>query len=134
MPILTVTPDTTKDIIEWNSKDFLLYFSGRYKTTSGQSFNIPPEAWVAMMSRIKSFKSKLKLDNSDYKQFIDTVFDKLFTQKGFVPSFGAIVSEKVYHISKKLPVLKKTHLTTGSEFEQLQKELYSNNLLFQKFN
>lgn len=132
--ILTITPEKeTKEISKWTSKDFLIYFSTKYKESTHQGFNIPNEAWVPMMSRIKNFKSKLKLSNEDYKKFLDTVFSKFFKQRGFVPSFGAIISEKVYYLASKVDAVKEQITCSDYEFQKLQKELYSNNMLFKKF-
>jgi hypothetical protein len=113
------------DIDKWSNMDHLKYFSIRYKTLTSHSFPIPKEAWIGLLSRMKGFRIKLKLDNKDYKVFIDNVFDIFFTQDNYVPTFGAITSEKVYYVTKKLL---KNRFCSNSEFEQLRNQLYSSDL------
>jgi len=114
-----------KNILDWSNRDLLLYFANRYKDSTGHSFNIPKQAWQGLMSRIKGFKIKMKLNNEEYKYFIDKVFDKFFIQDKYVPTFGAIVSEKVYYITNKLV---KNSSCSNLEFEKLRNQLYSSEL------
>jgi hypothetical protein len=116
-----------KPVEQWSNKDFLLYFSQRYRLLTGQSFKIPSEAWVGMMHRIKSIKIKLKLNNKDYKEFIDKVFDNFFSRINYAPNFGSIVSEKVFFITTKM---KKDINYSNNEFIRLRDELYTNSELF----
>ncbi len=114
-----------KEINDWSNKDHLIYFSNRYKDLTTHSFDIPIDAWVGMMSRMKGFRSKLHLDNIRYKTFIDNVFNVFFTQANYVPTFGAITSEKVYYVTNKLL---KNRSCSNTEFEQLRNQLYSSDL------
>lgn len=91
---------TQKDIEKWSSRDFLLYFSRLMDKHYAQPLSIPSVAWRGFMARVKGFKEKLNLSNIEYKTFIDTVFDDFFKQDNYTPSFGTIVSEKVYGIMK----------------------------------
>lgn len=118
-----------KPLENWSNRDFLLHFSHRYKTLTGQSYKIPKEAWVGMLSRMKGMRTKLKLDNTEYKNFIDKVFDKFFTKANYVPNFGSIVSEKVFYITKKLI---RDSSFSNAEFVRLREQLYNNNELFKK--
>jgi hypothetical protein len=114
-----------KQIDLWSNKDLLIYFANNYKELSGNSFPIPKEAWVGMLSRMKGFKIKMELSNEGYRNFIDNVFHKFFTQDGYIPSFGAIVSEKVFFITKKLI---KNVSYSNNEFETLRNQLYNSDL------
>jgi len=91
-----------------------------------RELEIPSVAWQSMLGRIKGFRSKLHLSNIAYKYFIDDVFDKFFTNNGYIPTFGAIVSEKVYNI------VKKKSIYNFEDIEKLRDDLYKNNLLFSK--
>lgn len=114
-----------KDIDKWTNKDLLIYFSARYEALTSRPFSIPKEAWGGMLSRIKGFRSKLNLSVSQYRDFIDAVFDKFFTQDNYVPTFGAIVSEKVFHVTAKL---RHRAVCTNTEFEHLRDQLYSSDI------
>jgi len=52
----------------------------------------------AFQGKVKGFRNKLHLSNAQYKAFIDDVFDLLFEGHGYIPNFGAIISERVYNI------------------------------------
>uniref|UniRef100_A0A7C3WV10 Uncharacterized protein n=1 Tax=Dictyoglomus turgidum TaxID=513050 RepID=A0A7C3WV10_9BACT len=117
----------TKDIDKWSNRDILIYFLVKYKEFVSKEFSVPEDAWVGMMSRIKGFREKMNLTSLQYKEFIDDVFSIFFTQKDYVPSFGAIVSEKVYYNIKFLKTSKLTSCKsfTNDDFEKLKQELYS---------
>jgi len=130
--IIKITKDTpkqfsknVKSLQNWNSKDFLIYFSQQYGDLTGHTFYIPSQGWGPLMARIKGFKEKLKLSNEDYKLFIDNVFKVFFTQKDYVPTFGAITSEKVFFVVKNLKI---EVSCTNEDFESLKKELYSSDI------
>jgi hypothetical protein len=116
---------------KWSNKDFLLYFSQRLEEKTGSGLTIPPPAWGMMTGRIKGFRDKLTLSGDRYKNFIDTVFDHLTTDN-FVPNFGTIVSEKVFHLA--LKVKPKQSAAEKMDFEKLRLELYKQNTLFSKFD
>ncbi len=116
---------TSKPIDDWSNRDFLIYFSHLYTYHTSFNFRIPKEAWAGMLSRIKGFRLKMNLSNAEYKEFIDNVFNIFFTQDNYVPTFGAIVSEKVFYTTLKL--LKNLNYS-NDKFMQLKKELYSNDL------
>jgi len=120
--------NTPKSLEDWNSKDFLIYFTKQYGNLTGRTFRIPPQGWGGLMSRIKGFKEKLNLDNNTYKTFIDNVFTTFFKQEEYIPTFGAIVSEKVFYVVNNLKI---SITTTNDEFLQLRDQLYSSDL-FQK--
>jgi hypothetical protein len=125
MPQLTFRGE--KPVEKWSSRDILIYFSDKIAEVTGTRMQIEPVAWVAYLSRIKGFQMKLNLSPQMYKDFIDIVCDKFLRIDGYVPAFGAIVSEKVYHIARKY-----INPTFSSEFEKLARELYSDNGLFSK--
>ena len=137
MPTIKINPkqyislEKVKPLEKWSNRDFLLYFSSRYREL-GHPFLIPKEAWVGLMSRMKGFRTKLTLDNETYKKLIDDVFDKFFTKNGYIPNFGSIVSEKVYHVVQRLNKQKIQSKFSDTEFERLRNELYSNNELFKR--
>jgi len=114
-----------KEIDKWSNKDHLIYFSNQYEHLTTHPFYIPKEAWVGMMSRMKGFRTKLNLDNEKYKEYVDNVFNVFFTQDNYIPTFGAIVSEKVFYVTNKLL---KNRNCSNSEFEQLRNQLYSSDL------
>lgn len=114
-----------KEIEKWSNKDHLIYFFKNYEKLTLHPFHIPKEAWVGMMSRMKGFRTKLNLDNEKYKEFVDNVFTVFFTQDNYVPTFGAIVSEKVFYVTNKLI---KNRSCSNNEFEQLRRQLYSSDL------
>jgi len=119
-----------KQIEKWSNRDFLIYFSNLLLDKTGNKLEIPTEAWVGYLSRMKGFRSKLNISNQVYKEFIDTVFSQFFTRNGYVPVFGAIVSEKVYGMVKSKPISARTF---GSyDFETLRNDLCNNGILFQK--
>lgn len=114
-----------EDINTWSDKDLLIYFLKRYKVLTKHGFFMPKESWKVMIFRIKEFKIKMGLENKLYKKFIDNVFDIFFTQENYIPTFGSIVSKKVYYITEKL--LRNRHCS-NAEFEQLKNQLYSSDL------
>lgn len=115
----------SKDIEKWSNRDHLIYFSNKYEEFTQHPFSIPRDAWIGLLARIKGFRTKLKVDNQNYKAFIDKVFDVFFTQDQYVPTFGTIVSEKVYYTVNKLI---KNKTCSNSDFEQLKNQLYSSDL------
>lgn len=119
-----------KPIESWSNRDFLMYFSKKMEEKYSNPLKVPPEAWGAYLGRIKGFRGKLNLDNYRYKEFIDRIFGDFFSRPDYSPAFGAIVSEKVYHIVIRLSnVVSNEH----TDWIKLRDELYSNNLLFQRF-
>lgn len=131
MPVIQKTDSLSdKRVEEWSNKDFLLYFSNKLETSTGRKLAIEGPAWAGFLSRIKGFRSKLRLGNVQYKEFIDAMFTA-FKDREYTPVFGAIVSERVYFVVSRMQ--KKTS-QQYSDFEALQKELYSNRLWFTKIN
>lgn len=128
MPIIEVSPYYTiyRETKDWTNRDFLFYFSNKLKELTGKELNIPPVAWVGFLGRMKGFRSKLGIANQEYKDFIDKVFSELFEGKNYVPAFGSIVSEKVFHILKK-HTLKEY---SNDEFAKLREQLYKDVILF----
>lgn len=106
---------------KWSNKDFVLYFSSKLKEKTGQGLFIPNEGWYAFISRVKGFRLKMALNELQYKGFIDKVIDVFFAQSGYVPTFGSIVSEKVYYIVKTMEKPVKEY--TNDEFIQLRDKL-----------
>ena len=130
MPIGHKIIGSSKSLEQWNNKDFLLYFSAKLQQSSGQGLRLEaPVEWVGFISRIKGFRVKLNLNNTQYKDFIDKVFLHLFSQNEYTPVFGAIVSERVFNICKKYF---NSSRPLYSDFEKVKEELYGNNLLFKK--
>lgn len=112
-------------IIErWSNKDFLFYFSQKLEEMTGVGLDIPPVAWSGFLGRMKGFRDKLIISNIKYKEFIDCVFKNFFSRDSYTPSFGAIVSEKVYNIV--LKELKKPTPFSNSDFQKLRDILYQN--------
>lgn len=114
---------------QWNTRDFIMYYSNKLGELTGNSLVIPPEAWAGFGSRIKGFKKKLNLSNIEYKNFIDKVFSKFFINKEYEPSFGCIVSEKVYYLTYKI---RESDQFSNEDFEALKKNLYADSSLFNK--
>jgi hypothetical protein len=106
----------------WNNKDFVIYFSNKLREKTGSGLEIPKEAWFPYISRIKGFRTKLKLNDKDYKEFVDKVVDVFFAQPGYVPAFGAIVSEKVFYTVKKIN--KTPREFTNNDFIKLRDNLF----------
>lgn len=115
---LLLKESEVKPLEQWSNRDFLLYFSDCLKRAGNGGLVIPPVAWRAYLSRMKGFRMKLRLSNQDYKCFIDTLFSEYFLKNKFVPVFGSIVSEKVYHIYQDYPKL------TNDYFIAMRNELY----------
>jgi len=115
-----------KPIDKWNSKDLLLHFARRWKHLRGIEFLIPDQAWSAFMSRIKTFQRSENLDSKQYREFIDRVFDELFSQEGFAPSFGCIVSQRVYW------TLNQKGKVPETDFNRMKQALYDESSLFSK--
>ena len=127
---ITYKESVVKPLEKWTSRDFIKYYFNKLaKLENVPSLTIPPEAWLGFGSRIKGFQRKLTISNHQYKQFIDTVFDKVFSQDGYQPVFGCIVSEKIYFLVQKMK--SSTHFD-NSDFENLKKELYKDESLFKK--
>jgi hypothetical protein len=129
--LITRSDDINKPLEQWTNKDFLFYFSNKLASQTGKGLRIEGPAWIGFLSRIKGFRNKLHLSNQAYKDFIDKVFGDFFARDGYVPAFGAIVSERVYFIVTKYSG--ETHLQY-SDFEQVRRELYGNNTLFAQFS
>ena len=108
----------------------MIYFSNRLRETTGSPLRIEGPAWIGFMSRIKGFRSKLTIPNEKYKEFIDAMFDKFF-DRGYVPVFGAIVSERVYFVIQQL-LTPANNSVSNSEFEALRNQLFNNLTLFKK--
>ena len=133
MPRIGKTNDIAKPLESWSNKDFLMYYSNRLCELTGQGVRLEEgAAWQAFIGRIKGFRTKLRLSNSQYKDFIDKVFDEFFRQDGYVPVFGAIVSERVFNIVS--TYMKGKAAPMYSDFEKLRQELYLNNSWFQKLS
>jgi len=130
MPIIKVSPYNviTKDLDKWTNRDFLFHFSNELEKMAGKGLDIPPVAWPGFLGRIKGFRKKLGLGNTDYKDFIDKVFQQLFIAKDYVPTFGTIVSEKIYNILKHHAL----DQYSNDEFTRLREQLYRDVMLFKK--
>lgn len=130
MPIGTKIIGSSKPVEQWSNKDFLLYFSDKLQEASGQGLRLEAAVeWLGFTSRIKGFRAKLHLNTVQYKDFIDKVFLHFFSQDRYEPTFGAIVSERVFNIVKKYF---SSSRPLYSDFEKVREALYSNNLLFKK--
>ena len=124
---------TSKPLEKWTNKDLLLYFSDRLADLSGQGLKLEASVeWIGFTSRVKGFRSKLNLNPTQYKIFIDKVFDTFAVKNKCTPVFGSIVSERVYNVIQKY--CSKTSKPQYSDFEAVKNELYGNNLLFKKFS
>jgi len=113
---------STKPVEKWTNRDFLTYFSDRLFQLDHKGLTIPPVAWQGFHGRIKNFRNKLNLSNRRYKDFIDSVFDKMFIGSNKIPAFGAIVSEKVFHYVGSA----KQEEVSSEYVEKLKKDLLSN--------
>lgn len=122
----------SKSLDNWSNKDFLIYFSNRLRDLNGQGLDIPPVAWQGFLSRIVGFRNKLKLNNQNYKEYIDKVFDYFTSNPSYTPVFGIIVSEKVFYTVSKYKHLHQNNIVTNEEFIKLRDQLYSNIMLFRK--
>jgi hypothetical protein len=130
MPVGKKIVGSSKSLDTWTNKDFLMYFSAKLQQSSGQGLRLEtPVEWIGFISRIKGFRAKLNLNNVQYKDFVDKVFLHFFSQDKYTPTFGAIVSERVYNIIKKYF---SSSRPLYSDFEKVKEELYGNNLLFKK--
>lgn len=131
-PIVNISVEQKqKEVQQWSNVDFLKYFSERLKPFNEQKgLTIPPKAWGAFVGRIKGFRAALKVSPQMYKRFIDIVFDDFFVQDGYIPTFGTIVSEKVYNIL----MTSSTHgmVYDNTYYLQLKQKLKINNNLYQK--
>lgn len=123
---IKVTAGSSKSIEQWSSRDFIMYYFNKLYFLTKKDFVIPPVAWQGFAGRMKGFRNKLNISNVQYKKFIDSVFERFFSENSYVPCFGAIVSERVYFIVNTLC----TQRLTDTDFEKLRRELYSNNILF----
>lgn len=99
--IIRVHNEIDKDYNSWSNRDFLLYYASRYKRCTGRDFEIPAPAWRAYMGKIKGFRDKLSLSGARYKQFLDDVFKYFYDLDGYVPMFGAVVNERVFHLIRR---------------------------------
>ena len=124
-----VTYTAAKSIEKWSSRDFLIYYSNKLKDLTGRYLEIPSDAWMGFMSRIKGFKKKLKLTNIEYKHFIDQVFSNFFVKNKYEPTFGCIVSERVFDIVNKE---RNSNEYSNEDFEQIKAELYKDHSEFFK--
>ncbi len=130
MPVGKHTIGSSKATNEWSNKDLLIYFSQRLQQSVGYGLKLESDVeWAAFLGRIKGFRNKLHLNSLQYKDFIDKVFDNFFVRNEYIPVFGSIVSERVYNIIKKYC---SSTRPIYSDFDEVKKELYSNNLLFKK--
>lgn len=129
MPNIVFKQPKIKSLDQWNTRDFIKYYSIKLEKLTGKRLLVPPEAWVGFGARIKGFKEKLNLTNIEYRNFIDKVFSKFFIGAGYEPSFGCIVSEKVYYLAHKL---RESDQFSNEDFEVLKQELYKDTSLFNK--
>lgn len=128
---VSVTSGGTKPLEKWSNRDFLFYYSNRQKFLTKRDFVIPPRAWAAFQGRMKGFRAKLNLSNEAYKEFIDKVFSELFIGKQYVPSFGAIVSEKVFFVISRISETgTATLISAPEEFEAARLLLFKDCELF----
>ena len=123
---IKITSDIQKPLVKWSNKDFTSYYFNKLYFLTNKKVEIPPIAWQGFAGRIKGFRSKLNVSNKDYKNFIDEVFVTFFVKKRYVPCFGSIISEKVWHIFNKYKG------NSNEQFEALQDQLYGNTILFSK--
>ena len=120
MPTIKITKVGSKPIEQWTSRDILKYYSERMYEQYGTHLIIPSSAaWRAFQGKIKGFQHKLHLSNQQYRAFVDAVFDVLFAGRGFIPNFGAIVSERVFHIVGRI--------SAGETASDAVREIYATN-------
>jgi hypothetical protein len=92
-------PLLSKPIDNWTSADFVYYYSHKLEDTTGVKLFVPKDGWPYFAGRVKLFRNiHTTMSAAEYKDFIDNVMDILFTRKGAIPAFGAIVSNKVYNL------------------------------------
>jgi hypothetical protein len=127
MPTITFSNKPPKPLEKWSSRDFIIYYSNSLKKLTGENLKVPPEAWVGFGARIKGFQRKLNLTNIEYKNFIDEVFSSFYVKNKYQPSFGSIVSEKIYYLVNKN---RDSNEFSNTDFENLRKELYKDSTLF----
>lgn len=129
--VVTNNPAPNKPIEQWSNKQILLYYSNRMYERYGQELKIPNVAWAAFVGRVKGFREKLGLSSVQYKQFIDDIFDSgIFKSRTFCPSFGCIVSIRVYRMVNDY---KENQGNMSQEYwENLATSLESNNMLFKR--
>jgi hypothetical protein len=121
-------PTTSKDMPKTN-KEFVIYFSNKLKEKTGYGLVIPSDAWYPFISRVKGFRTKMKLDEQQYKAFVDKVIEVFFAQPGYVPTFGSIVSEKVFYVVKTMN--KPATEFTDADFRKLRDKLLGDiNIVF----
>jgi hypothetical protein len=123
-----------KTVENWSNRDLLIYFLRKYEEFTTKRFEFPPDAWPGLLARIKGFREKLDLTPQQYKEFIDNIFHIFFTQEEYVPTFGTVVSEKVFYTIKKLLEEKKNSVITNDDFQKLKEELYTSTLFKEVLN
>lgn len=135
---MKVSCEIQKPIEKWSNRDFVIYFSNRLFVLTKKSLDIPPPAWIGFCGRIKSFRLKRNLSSEDYKKFIDNVFDIFFSVDKYIPSFGAIVSDKVFVVVQKMLLhpkkakIQHQDMYNNASFIALRNQLYGDSTLFKQ--
>jgi hypothetical protein len=123
-----------KPLERWNTSDFVRYYMRRFRQRSNNpGFVFPKTAWLGYGQRVNMFKRGSNISNTEYKEFIDYVFDYLFKDVKTPIAIGVLASKKVFYIFKKYgtnatPFRTRSETyhgeaSTGEEFERLRQEV-----------
>jgi hypothetical protein len=122
----TNTWSKLKKTEEWKPYDFYHYFCTRYSEICRKQYH-PEQNLTRVYQRIEEFVHINKITNKEYKQFIDSAFERYFNAVN-TPHVGHICSANLFAHLMRRPVR-----VTQTDYFKLDQQLELENDQFEKY-
>lgn len=116
-----------KKIEEWKPYDFYHYFCNRYSEICRKQYR-SEQNLTRVYQRIEEFVHINKISNKEYKQFIDSAFERYFNAVN-APHVGHICSANLFSHLMRRPV----RITSQVDYFKLDQQLELENEQFEKY-
>lgn len=116
-----------KKIENWKPYDFYHYFCNKYEEICHKQYRTETNL-ARVYRRIEEFIRTTKIDNREYKKFINLAFERFFNAVN-APHIGHICSSNLFSHLMRRPV----RLTSQSEYYALDQQLEQENEQFERY-
>lgn len=116
-----------KKVEEWKPFDFYHYFCTKYSEICHKEYKAEQNL-ARVYRRIEEFIKTTKIDNKEYKKFIDLAFERFFNAVN-APHIGHLCSSNLFSHLMRRPV----RLTSQSEYFALDQQLERDNEKFERY-
>ena len=116
-----------KKLDDWKPYDFYHYFCTKYAEICQRQYR-SEQNLTRVYQRIEEFVILNKINNKEYKQFIDAAFERYFNAVN-APHIGHICSANLFSHLMRRPV----RITSQNEYFKLDQQLELENEQFEKY-